>query len=257
MNSKTIGLALLAAAVMAPSTALAYPKVSICHKSGGNSYHVIKVSQNAVPAHLAHGDVVAGVYYADTDGDGFGSHCGATSVCPGPGFVANSDDCNDADVSVSPISLEVCGDGADNNCNYEMDEACDVCPCFVSDDIDEAWAAFQQEAGQTNEAVCTDEVFFDPEAVSGYEYVQVVFQRQSYNYPLYEYDYWNFYSINWDDSSEEVYCETTQGSYVQNYETAEASGVNDAYSQPLTDAEHASCVALLRDWSSANGLTCE
>lgn len=257
MNSKAIGLALLAAVVMAPSAALAYPKVSICHKSCGDSYHVIKVSQNAVQAHLAHGDVVAGVFYADADGDGFGNHCGATSVCPGPGFVANSDDCNDADAAVSPGAPEVCGDGGDNNCNSEVDEACAACPCFGSDDIDLAWAEFQQEAGQSSAAVCTDDVFTDPEAVSGYEYVQVVFQRQTYNYPLYEYDYWNFYSINWDDTSEEVYCESTQGSYIQNYETSDVSGVNDAYSQPLTDAEHASCVALLRDWSSANGLTCE
>jgi hypothetical protein len=257
MNIKGIGLALLAGLVMAPPAALAAPKVSVCHKSGGDTLHVITVSENAVPALLAHGDMVAGVYYADADGDGFGSGSAATSLCPGAGFVANSDDCNDTDSAVNPAAPEICGDGSDNNCNSEVDEACASCPCFASGDIDQAWAEFQEETGQSSSAVCTDEVFSDPDTLTGYEYVQVVFQRQIYNYPLYEYDYWNFYSINWDDSAEEVYCESTQGSYIQNYETSNVTSVTDAYSQPLTDAQHASCVALLRDWSSTNGLSCE
>lgn len=33
-------------------------KVTICHREGNGSSHAITVSINAVPAHLAHGDVI-------------------------------------------------------------------------------------------------------------------------------------------------------------------------------------------------------
>ena len=42
-------------------------KVDVCHLRGNGSYHVINISPNAVPAHLAHGDKLTfspeGTYY--------------------------------------------------------------------------------------------------------------------------------------------------------------------------------------------------
>lgn len=37
-------------------------KVDICHLTGNGSYHIINVSANAMPAHLAHGDVLPDEY---------------------------------------------------------------------------------------------------------------------------------------------------------------------------------------------------
>lgn len=54
------------------------PKVDVCHFEGNGSYHLINVSENAVSAHLEHGDLLAGTvnepvpgmeegyYYIDT-----------------------------------------------------------------------------------------------------------------------------------------------------------------------------------------------
>jgi len=85
-------------------------KVSICHLAGKGKILVIQINQNALAAHLAHGD-----YVLDADGDGFT----AIGACSG-----TMDDCNDNDASINPGAEEVCGDGMDNNCNGVVDENC-------------------------------------------------------------------------------------------------------------------------------------
>ncbi|MBX2796070.1 MAG: hypothetical protein KTR31_00335 [Myxococcales bacterium] len=64
------------------------------------------------------------VFYADVDGDGFGSLFPAQRACsdPGDGWVDNPDDCNDNDASISPGSLEVCNDGVDDDCDGVSDD---------------------------------------------------------------------------------------------------------------------------------------
>lgn len=66
--------------------------------------------------------VVVGTWYADADGDGYGELGteveGETAT---EGYVANSDDCNDSDATVSPEGIEVC-DGFDNDCNRLIDD---------------------------------------------------------------------------------------------------------------------------------------
>jgi len=52
------------------------------------------------------------VQCVDFDGDGFGEGCPA-----GP-------DCNDAMGSAFPGAVEQCGDGADNDCDGQLDEGC-------------------------------------------------------------------------------------------------------------------------------------
>ena len=61
-------------------------------------------------------------YYLDADGDGFGNEDVYVYDCaPGEGYVANTEDCNDANPSISPLANEICDD-IDNDCNGEVDD---------------------------------------------------------------------------------------------------------------------------------------
>ena len=64
------------------------------------------------------------IWYADTDGDGFGAGA-ATNACAQPtGFVVNNTDCNNALATVNPAAIENCGNSIDDNCNATIDEGC-------------------------------------------------------------------------------------------------------------------------------------
>jgi len=66
--------------------------------------------------------VVTPVWFADTDGDGYGDPANWSFACQSPeGFVANEDDCDDGDSAVLPGAVEVCN-GTDDNCDTEVDE---------------------------------------------------------------------------------------------------------------------------------------
>ena len=61
-------------------------------------------------------------WYADADGDGFGSEVDTLEACELPdGYVTAAGDCDDAAGSVHPMATEVC-DGIDNNCSGEVDD---------------------------------------------------------------------------------------------------------------------------------------
>ena len=63
----------------------------------------------------------APLWYVDADVDTYGSASTSTRACVQPdGYVANSDDCNDAATLVNPMASEVC-DGIDNNCDGVTD----------------------------------------------------------------------------------------------------------------------------------------
>ena len=68
-------------------------------------------------------------YYADNDSDGYGAGI-ATNSCSdlGAGYVTDNTDCDDANASVSPVGIEVCGNGIDENCDGS-DESCAVFGC--------------------------------------------------------------------------------------------------------------------------------
>jgi hypothetical protein len=62
------------------------------------------------------------VYYADTDGDGYGNASSSTNACSQPsGYVSNSTDCNDTNSAVNPAATEV-ANGIDDDCDGTIDE---------------------------------------------------------------------------------------------------------------------------------------
>ena len=61
-------------------------------------------------------------WYADVDGDGFGTPTITTTGCTAPtGYVASYADCDDSRASVNPAGIEVC-DGLDDDCDGAVDE---------------------------------------------------------------------------------------------------------------------------------------
>jgi hypothetical protein len=61
-------------------------------------------------------------WYADADGDGFGSEADLLEACDLPdGYVTVGGDCDDTAGTVHPMAAEVC-DGIDNNCSGEVDD---------------------------------------------------------------------------------------------------------------------------------------
>jgi len=65
-------------------------------------------------------------WYADGDGDGFGTPYYTDSACTQPsGHVDNSEDCDDQDIAIHPGGTEVCDD-EDNDCDGTADEGSPV-----------------------------------------------------------------------------------------------------------------------------------
>ena len=82
--------------------------------------------------------VDASTWYADTDGDGFGSSAVSTMACSAPtGFGTDSSDCNDTDSSIFPGATETCN-GIDDDCDGTTDEsdAVDVSTWYADTDGD-------------------------------------------------------------------------------------------------------------------------
>ena len=71
------------------------------------------------------------LYYADSDGDGFGNASSSQFVCAQPsGYVTDSSDCNDNSAVSHPGATEVC-DTLDNDCDNQVDE--NVTSTFYAD----------------------------------------------------------------------------------------------------------------------------
>jgi hypothetical protein len=74
--------------------------------------------------------VTAVTYYFDADGDGYGD--GSNSIVAGStaptGYVADSSDCDDDDVTVNPGATEI-QDNMDNNCDGLVDECSSDADC--------------------------------------------------------------------------------------------------------------------------------
>jgi hypothetical protein len=67
-------------------------------------------------------DEDANTYYEDSDSDGYGNSAKPIGAYePPPGYVVNSDDCDDTDAAVNPNAREVCN-GIDDDCDGLTDE---------------------------------------------------------------------------------------------------------------------------------------
>ncbi len=72
-------------------------------------------------------------YYLDADGDGYGDINGTPifTCNPGPGYVTDATDCDDANAAINPGAAEICGDNLDNDCNSVIDDG--PCPGVDAD----------------------------------------------------------------------------------------------------------------------------
>ena len=62
------------------------------------------------------------VWYADTDGDGYGAAATSTAACDAPvDTVLDATDCDDGDTAVHPGATEVCN-GIDDDCDADIDD---------------------------------------------------------------------------------------------------------------------------------------
>ncbi len=62
------------------------------------------------------------MFYADSDGDGYGNAAASVQNCTQPtGYVTNPDDCNDSNPAINPNAAEICNN-LDDNCNGMTDE---------------------------------------------------------------------------------------------------------------------------------------
>jgi len=67
-------------------------------------------------------DGVQTTYYADADGDTYGTSAVVLQACsPPPGYVARAGDCDDSDSSINPAAIEQCN-SLDDNCDGTIDE---------------------------------------------------------------------------------------------------------------------------------------
>ena len=89
----------------------------------------------------------ASTWYYDADGDGFGDAGTRTASCEAPaGFLADDQDCDDADAATNPDGTEVCG-GQDEDCDgvTDEDDASDA-PTWYRDADGDGWGATSTRA---------------------------------------------------------------------------------------------------------------
>jgi hypothetical protein len=62
------------------------------------------------------------IWYRDMDGDGYGIRAESIVSCEIPeGYAVQFGDCDDTDPEINPGTMEICGDGIDNNCDGSID----------------------------------------------------------------------------------------------------------------------------------------
>jgi hypothetical protein len=94
-------------------------------------------------------------YYGDKDRDGFGDLYKAlwtpSNVSPPNGYINNSEDCDDNNLSIKPGALEWC-DGIDNDCDNKTDESCTNEACYHG--LIEVFKCIEQSGCQLNDQNC-------------------------------------------------------------------------------------------------------
>jgi hypothetical protein len=83
-------------------------------------------------------DLPLTTFYRDGDGDNYGDAANTVEVCDGAapeGYVANNEDCDDANSEINPGAEEAC-DGKDNNCNGIEDDGLTLVTYYRDNDGD-------------------------------------------------------------------------------------------------------------------------
>ena len=85
-----------------PGAHAASVKVDVCHSEGNGSFHLISISDKAVPAHRRHGDALPGEGVPGAPGNEFDEFCDQVlaSTCP----------CDFSATGLAEISLDGFGD---------------------------------------------------------------------------------------------------------------------------------------------------
>ena len=80
-------------------------------------------------------DALLQTWYVDADGDGFGAEATLTCLADPTGWSTQGGDCDDENAAVNPLQNEVCGDGADNDCDGRVDCIGDLPVTLADSDI--------------------------------------------------------------------------------------------------------------------------
>ena len=85
---------------------------------------------------LVNEGITFSIYYADSDGDGYGNPNNNQTAClPPVGFVLNNSDCNDSNSLIKPGAIELCN-SIDDNCNVLIDEGLIFVNYYIDTDFD-------------------------------------------------------------------------------------------------------------------------
>ena len=77
------------------------------------------------------------VWYLDYDGDGYGNpYFSLMSCSPPENYVVNNNDCDDLEIEINPMAIEIC-DERNNDCDNETDEG--VQTIFYRDEDGDGW----------------------------------------------------------------------------------------------------------------------
>lgn len=78
-----------------------------------------EVSSTITVYSLCAGGGALQTFYADADGDGFGTAAETTLACelPASGYSADTTDCDDTNASIHPGATEICSNGVDEDCD--------------------------------------------------------------------------------------------------------------------------------------------
>ena len=102
----------------------------------------------------------ASLWYADTDGDGYGDANNSLTACdPGSGYESAADDCDDSDGAVHPGAAEVWYDGTDGDCDgaddFDADADGDLPIDYGGGDCDDSDATRYTNHGCRPAVSCT------------------------------------------------------------------------------------------------------
>lgn len=99
---------------------------SVYYDTPGSYSAHLQVSQGDLMDEISFSDLITvnstSLYYADTDGDGFGDSNNSLVLCNSTtGYVLIGGDCDDTNAAIHPNSSEVCN-GQDDDCDDQIDE---------------------------------------------------------------------------------------------------------------------------------------